>query len=373
MSHPPAPPPLAASAGGEFVLFQTADAQTRVQVRLIDGVLWLTQRQMAELYQKDVRTVNEHLKNVYADAELNPDATIRKFRIVAREGARDVERLVDHYNLDAVLQVGYRVRSPRGAQFRQWATDTLKRYLVKGFVLDDERFKLGADADYFDELLARIRDIRSSEKMFWRKVLDIYATSVDYDSRAEASQRFFATVQNKMHWAAHGHTAAELIALRVGASKPHAGLMTWAAASQGGAPRKADVMVAKNYLAEDELQVLNRIVNAYLEFAELQALNRQPVTMAQWIVKLDDFLRLSGREILTHAGRITAEAAQGKADAAFETYRQQQRALPSRAEQDFEATLLQPVKALQKQATKAPTSKKPGPAKTPKTHKKGSA
>ena len=376
MSTAKTPPPAAVPAGGEFVLFQTEDAQTRVQVRLIDGVLWLTQRQMAELYQKDVRTVNEHLKNVYADGELNPDATIRKFRIVAREGARDIERLVDHYNLDAVLHVGYRVRSPRGAQFRQWATETLKTYLVKGFVLDDDRFKRGADADYFEELLARIRDIRSSEKMFWRKVLDIYATSVDYDPSAEASQRFFATVQNKMHWAAHGHTAAELIALRVDASKPNAGLLTWAAAPAGGLPRKADVSVAKNYLTEDELQVLNRIVNAYLEFAELQALNRQPVTMAQWIGKLDDFLRLSGREILTHAGRITAEAAQGKAEAAYEVYRRQLRALPSRAEQDFEAALLKPVKALAKQVpqtARAPAAKKVAPTKPLRTNKKGSA
>ena len=205
MSQGSAPAP---NAAGEFLLFQTENAQTRVQVRLIDGVLWLTQRQMADLFEKDVRTVNEHLKNVYADGELNPDATIRKFRIVAREGARDIERLVDHYNLDAVLHVGYRVRSPRGAQFRQWATDTLKTYLVKGFVLDDDRFKRGADAGYFEELLARIRDIRSSEKVFWRKVLDIYATSVDYDARAESSQQFFATIQNKLHWATHGHTAA---------------------------------------------------------------------------------------------------------------------------------------------------------------------
>ncbi|RQO81916.1 virulence RhuM family protein [Acidovorax sp. FJL06] len=343
--------------GGEFLVFQSADAQTRVQVRLTDGALWLTQRQMAELYQKDVRTVNEHLKNVYADGELNPDATIRKFRIVAQEGARTVQRLVDHYNLDAVLHVGYRVRSPRGAQFRQWATETLKGYLVKGFVLDDDRFKRGADADYFEELLARIRDIRSSEKMFWRKVLDIYATSVDYDPRAEASQKFFATVQNKMHWAAHGHTAAELIALRADASKPHAGLMTWAAASVGGAPRKADMAVAKNYLSEEELQVLNRIVNAYLEFAELQALNRQPMTMAQWIGKLDDFLRLSGREILTHAGRTTSEAAQAKAEAALATYRQQHIAAPSRAEQDFEAALAKPVKTLQALRKAAPRPK----------------
>ena len=354
MSKAPEPAP---NAAGEFLLFQTENAQTRVQVRLIDGVLWLTQRQMAELYEKDVRTVNEHLKNVYADGELNPDATIRKLRIVAREGARDVERLVDHYNLDAVLQVGYRVRSPRGAQFRQWATETLRTYLVKGFVLDDDRFKRGADAGYFEELLARIRDIRSSEKVFWRKVLDIYATSVDYDARAESSKQFFATIQNKLHWATHGHTAAELIALRADVDQPHMGLMTWAATPQGGALRKADVVVAKNYLSEDELVVLNRIVTAYLEFAELQALDRKPMTMAQWIAKLDGFLRLSGREILTHAGRMTAEAAQGKAEAAFEVYRQQQLTMPSRADQDFETELGKPVKALDIQRKAQPASK----------------
>jgi hypothetical protein len=304
---------------------------------------------MADLFEKDVRTVNEHLKNVYADGELNPDATIRKFRIVAREGARDIERLVDHYNLDAVLHVGYRVRSPRGAQFRQWATDTLKTYLVKGFVLDDDRFKRGADAGYFEDLLARIRDIRSSEKVFWRKVLDIYATSVDYDARAESSKQFFATIQNKLHWATHGHTAAELIALRADVDQPHMGLMMWAAAPQGGALRKADVVVAKNYLSEDELVVLNRIVTAYLEFAELQALDRKPMTMVEWIAKLDAFLRLSGREILTHAGRMTAEAAQSKAEAAFEVYRQQQLTVPNQAEHDFEAALAKPVKALESQ------------------------
>ena len=353
MSQPPAPQ---SPTAGEFLLFQAENAQARVQVRLTDGVLWLTQRQMAELYEKDVRTVNEHLQNIYADGELMPDSTIRKFRIVAREGARDVERLVDHYNLDAVLQVGYRVRSPQGAQFRQWATETLKTYLVKGFVLDDDRFKRGADADYFEELLARIRDIRSSEKVFWRKVLDIYSTSVDYDARAETSKQFFATIQNKLHWAAHGHTAAELIALRADASQPNAGLLTWASAPKGGALRKADVVVAKNYLNEDELVVLNRIVTAYLEFAELQALDRKPMTMAQWMSKLDGFLRLSGREILTHAGRITAETAQDKAEAAFKLYNELQ-TTPSQVDQDFEAALGTPVKALVAQRKAQPASK----------------
>lgn len=334
---------------GELVLYQAPDGTARLQVRLSGGMLWMTQQQLAELYQSTPQNITQHIRAIYAEGEAEEEATCKPYLQVRAEGGRSVSRSLKHYNLDVVLAVGYRVRSHRGVQFRQWATETLKGYLVKGFLLDDERFKRGADADYFDELLARIRDIRSSEKMFWRKVLDIYATSVDYDPRAEASQQFFATVQNKMHWAAHGHTAAELIAQRADASKPHAGLMTWAAASVGGEPRKTDMAVAKNYLNEEELGVLNRIVNAYLEFAELQALSRTPMTMARWIVKLDDFLRLSGREILTHAGRITTEAAQGKAEAAFHTYRRQQLAAPSRAEQDFEAALAKPVKALETQ------------------------
>lgn len=356
---------------GEMVLYQAPDGRARLQVRLSGGTVWLTQQQLADLYQSTPQNITQHIRAIYGDGEADEAATCKPYLQVRSEGARDVRRSLKHYNLNVVLAVGYRVRSHRGAQFRQWATETLKSYLVKGFVLDDERFKQGQDADYFDELLARIRDIRSSEKMFWRKVLDIYATSVDYDARAEASQLFFATVQNKMHWAAHGHTAAELIAQRTDAGKPHAGLITWAAAHKGGVPRKADVTVAKNYLTEDELQVLNRVVTAYLEFAELQALNRQPMSMAQWITKLDDFLRLSGREVLQHVGRITAEAAQNKAEAAFEVYRQQQRALPSRAEQDFEAALLKPVKQLQQLAGKS--SAKPVPSKHPKTPKQGCA
>ncbi|MCZ8234802.1 MAG: virulence RhuM family protein [Inhella sp.] len=349
---------------GELLLYQAEDGRARIQVRLAGNSLWLTQQQLAELYQSTPQNITQHIRAIYADGELLESATCKPYLQVRAEGSRTVRRELKHYNLDVVLAVGYRVRSHRGVQFRQWASDTLKTYLVKGFALDDERFKRGADADYFDELLARIRDIRSSEKMFWRKVLDIYATSIDYDPSAEASQRFFATVQNKMHWAAHGHTAAELVALRADAGQPHMGLTSWAAASQGGAPRKSDAVVAKNYLTQDELEVLNRVVNAYLEFAELQALNRHAVTMAQWIAKLDDFLRLSGREVLTNAGHISAEAAQAKAHGEFERYQSQQKALPSKAEQDFEAALLQPVKALErvakaKQAVGS-TSKKKG-------------
>lgn len=331
---------------GEFLLYQTEDAQTRIQVRFAEGGLWLTQKQLAELYQVSVPAIAQHVRNIFAERELTPEATVKEYLIVAREAARNVERRVAHYRLEMVLSIGYRVRSHRGTQFRRWATDQLKSYLVKGFVLDDERFKRGDDV-YFDELLARIRDIRSSEKVFWKKVLDIYATSIDYDPTAEATQRFFATVQNKMHWAAHGHTAAELISLRADAAAPNMGLTSWAGASKGGVLRKADVGVAKNYLNEEELGTLNRIVNAYLEFAELQAQARREMAMNTWIAKLDDFLRLSDREVLAHAGKITAELAQTKAEAEFSLFQQRQIAAPNRVEQDFEASINAQVKQLE--------------------------
>ena len=339
---------------GEFLLYQAPDGKARIQLRVQDGTVWLTQRQLAELYRVSVPTVNGHLRTLYSNGELPADRTIRKFRILAREAARDVERLVDHYSLDAILQVGYRVRSHRGAQFRRWATDTLKDFLVKGFVLDDERFKAGRDDTYFEELLARIRDIRSSEKVFWKKVLDIYATSIDYDHSTEASQLFFATVQNKMHWAAHGHTAAEVIAMRADAKASNMGLTSWAGASRSGAIRKADVSVAKNYLSEEELGTLNRIVNAYIEIAELQAHARRTMTMRDWIARLDDFLRMTEREVLAHAGKVAAEVAQARAEAEFEVFRQHQLAAPSRAEQDFEAAIARPVRTIEK--TRKPES-----------------
>jgi hypothetical protein len=333
---------------GEFLLYQAPDGRARIQLRVSDGTVWLTQRQLAELYQVSVPAIAQHVRNIFAERELAPEATVKDYLIVAPEGMRNVERRVSHYRLEMVLAVGYRVRSVRGTQFRRWATDTLKDYLVKGFVLDDERFKSGRDDAYFEELLARIRDIRSSEKVFWRKVLDIYATSVDYDSSAEASQRFFATVQNKMHWAAHGHTAAELIAARADAGAPNMGLTNWAEASKGGAIRKADVGVAKNYLNEGELDTLNRIVNAYIEIAELQARARRPMTMADWISRLDDFLRMTEREVLTHAGKVAADVAQARAEAEYVVYHQHRLAAPSRAEQDFEAVVAKPVKIANK-------------------------
>ena len=297
-----------------ILIYQTEDGRTRIDVRLEDETVWLSQRLLAELFQKNVRTINEHIKNIYAEGELGPQSTIRKFRIVQTEGKRQVVRQVDFYNLDMIISVGYRVRSHRGTQFRIWATQRLREYIIKGFALDDERLKQAGGGIYFDELLARIRDIRASEKVFWRKVLDIYATSIDYDPNTEISRNFFAVIQNKMHWAAHGHTAAEIVARRADAEKPHMGLTAWA----GDKPRKADAEIAKNYLTEKELNVLNRIVTTYLEFAELQALNRKPMYMQDWIAKLDDFLRISDRAILTHAGQISHDEATDKARVEFE-------------------------------------------------------
>ena len=245
----------------DILIYQSEDGQTRVDVRLIDETVWLTQKWMAELFQKNVRTISEHIKNIFEEGELQPEATIRKFRIVQNEGNRDVERLIDFYNLDVIISVGYRVRSHRGTQFRIWATQRLKEYLIKGFMMDDERLKNPGRFDYFDELLERIRDIRASERRFYQKITDIYATSIDYDTNSEITRNFFASVQNKMHWAIHGHTAAELIAERADADKPNMGLTAW----KGSVVRKGDVGVAKNYLTEQELSDLNLIVNQYLE------------------------------------------------------------------------------------------------------------
>jgi hypothetical protein len=252
-----------------------------------------------------------------------------------------------------IISVGYRVKSPRGTQFRIWATQRLREYIVKGFTLDDERLKRGGGGNYFDELLARIRDIRSSEKVFWRKVLDIYATSIDYDARVEASQLFFKTIQNKMHWAAHGHTAAEVIVARADATKPNMGLASWT----GDSPRKTDTAIAKNYLGAEELEALNRIVTAYLEFAELQAMGRKPMYMADWISKLDDFLKLSDREILRHAGKISHDDAVAKAELEYERFAGARAALPAPVEKHFEQAI-RDVKRLEKARPSKPFGKK---------------
>ena len=337
----------------ELILYQTEDGRTRIQCRFENDTLWLTQAQIAELFEVTIPNVNIHLKAIFAEAELKEEATIKSYLIVRSEGGRQVSRPVLHYNLPAILAVGFRVRSPRGTQFRQWALGRLHEYLVKGFTMDDERLKNPpgkGQKDYFDELLERIRDIRSSERRFYQKVLDIYATSVDYDPSAEATQRFFATVQNKMHWATHGRTAAEVIVERADATQPFMGLQS---TRPGGIVRREDTAIAKNYLTEGELQVLNRIVNLYIEYAELQALERKPMTMRAWIAKLEEFLKISGREVLDHAGQITAEQAKTKAESEYDRYRQLLDAQPRTVDLDFEKT----VSALKK----LPKPKKPKP------------
>ena len=323
--------------GGDILLYKTDDGRTKLDVRLVDETVWLSQKLMAELFQKDVRTINEHIQNIFKEGELAEAAVLRKFRITAADGKTSETA---QYSLDVIISVGYRVKSQRGTQFRIWATQRLREYLVKGFTMDDERLKRRGGGNYFEELLARIRDIRSSEKVFWRKVLDIYATSIDYDPSAEATQLFFATVQNKMHWAAHGQTAAEVIHERADAAEPQMGMTNWV----GAKPSKTEAVIAKNYLRPKELDALNRIVTVYLEFAELQALDRRPMSMRDWIAKLDDFLRLSGRDILKHAGRISHEQAVRKAEGEFERFHRAQLAEPSQAEKDFEAA----VKELEK-------------------------
>ena len=324
-------------SAGELILYRSQDGSARIQLRAVAGTVWLTQAEIAELFGITPQTVTRHIQAIYADGELDPKATCTEYVQVRSENDRRVRRRLNSYSLDMILAVGYRTRSERGVQFRQWATTHLRAYLVKGFAMDDERLKQAGGGDYFDELLARIRDIRSSEKVFWRQVLDIYATSVDYDPSAEASQRFFATVQNKMHWAAHGHTAAEIVHARADAGQRNMGLTSWPGAERGKPPLRADAGIAKNYLQEDELGALNRIVTAYLEFAEIQATNRRAMAMADWIAKLDDFLRVADREVLDHAGRISHEQAKLKAEAEYDRFRAVRINAESEVERAFEA------------------------------------
>ena len=295
---------------GQIILYQTEDGQTQLEVQLQNDTVWLTAEQMAELFQKNRTTIQRHIKNVYDEGELEAERTCAFFAQVQKEGKREVKRNISWFNLDMIISVGYRVHSHRGVQFRMWATSVLKEYLQKGFAMNDDLLKRAGGGNYFDELLARIRDIRSSEKLFYRKILEIYALSIDYDPRVETTQLFFKTVQNKMHFSAHGHTAAEIIYERADAEKDFMGLTSWT----GALPKRTDAEIAKNYLKEDELDTLNRIVNLYLEFAELQAKAHVPMYMRDWIAKLDDFLRISNRELLTHAGKISAEVAKQKAD-----------------------------------------------------------
>lgn len=304
---------------GGILIYHTERGDTRVDVFFDGDNVWMTQKALAELYQVKVPTVNYHIRNILAERELD-ETTVREYLTVQKEGDIKKERVTKHYSFQMILAIGYRVRSNIGIHFRSWASAVLSEYARKGFALNDERLKNPKDFgdDYFDELLSRIRDIRSSEKLFYRKVLDIYATSIDYDPGAEASKLFFATVQNKMHYSAHGKTAAEVVFERSDADKEHMGLTNW----PGRTPSRSDAQFAKNYLSETELDTLNRIVSLYLEFAELQALNRQPMYMKHWIDKLDEFLRLSGRDVLTHAGKVSAEVAHLKAASEYDKYKQ---------------------------------------------------
>lgn len=300
---------------GQIILYKTQDGENRIEVTLANETVWLTIDQMAELFQRNKSTISRHIKNIFEDGELEQNAVVAFFATTATD--RKVYQ-VAYYNLDMIISVGYRVKSYRGVQFRIWATQVLKEYLIKGFVLNDELLKNAGGGNYFDELLSRIRDIRSSEKIFYRKILEIYALSIDYDPRTDATKKFFATVQNKMHYSVHGHTAAEIIYNRANADKDFMGLTTWT----GMLPKKTDAEFAKNYLTKDELDILNRIVNLYLDFAELQAKSHTPMYMKDWIEKLDDFLKLSGKELLTHAGTISAEVAKMKANTEYNKFKE---------------------------------------------------
>ncbi len=303
---------------GQILLYQTPDGESRIEVRLQGETVWQSLDQMAELFQRNKSTISRHIKNVFEEGELQPNTTVAFLATVQMEGKRKVERDIAYYNLDMIISVGYRVHSYRGVQFRMWATKVLKEYIVKGFALNDDLLKRAGGGNYFDELLARIRDIRSSEKVFYRKVLEIYALSIDYDPRVEITQEFFKTVQNKMHYSVHGHTTAEIIYERADAQKDFMGLTTWT----GAMPKRADAEIAKNYLSQEEVTTLNRIVSLYLDFAELQAEEHRPMYMKDWIAILDDFLRISRKDILTHAGRVSAQLAKAKADAEYDKFKE---------------------------------------------------
>ena len=300
---------------GQFLLYQTPDGDSQIEVKLQNDTVWLSLDQMAELFQRNKSTISRHIKNVLDDGELEADSVIANFATTATDGKK---YSVAYYNLDMIISVGYRVHSYRGVQFRIWATKVLKEYIVKGFAMNDDLLKRAGGGNYFDELLARIRDIRSSEKVFYRKVLEIYALSIDYDPRVEMTQKFFKTVQNKMHYSVHGHTAAEIIYERADAEKDFMGLTTWS----GAMPSKPEAEIAKNYLTHEEIKSLNRIVSLYLDFAEMQAEEHRPMYMKDWINILDDFLRISRKDILTHAGKISAKLAKEKADQEYDKFKE---------------------------------------------------
>ena len=300
---------------GQFLLYQTPDGDSQIEVKLQNDTVWLSLDQMAELFQRNKSTISRHVKNVLEDGELEEKLVVAFFATTASDSKT---YSVAYYNLDMIISVGYRVHSYRGVQFRIWATKVLKEYIVKGFAMNDDLLKRAGGGNYFDELLARIRDIRSSEKVFYRKVLEIYALSIDYDPRVEMTQKFFKTVQNKMHYSVHGHTAAEIIYERADAEKDFMGLTSWA----GPMPTKPEDEIAKNYLAHEEVKSLNRIVSLYLDFAEMQAEEHRPMYMKDWINILDDFLRISRKDILTHAGKVSAKLAKEKADNEYDKFKE---------------------------------------------------
>lgn len=314
-----------------IIMYTTEDGLTKIEVTFDEDTVWLSLDQMAELFQRDKSTISRHIKNIFTEGELRPEATVAKFATVQTEGNRQVTRDIDYYNLDVIISVGYRVKSLRGTQFRIWASSVLKEYMKKGFALDDDRLKRLGGGNYFDELLARIRDIRSSEKVFWRKVLEIYATSIDYDPSAEASVQFFKQVQNKMHWAAHRHTAAEIVYQRADAEKENMGLTSW----EGKKIKRSDTEIAKNYLTQTELDALNKIVSAYLDIAEVRALAHEPMYMKDWLETIDDYLKMTRRDILTTKGRVTHKQAIDKAHAEYEKYRKKQDEFLSPVERHF--------------------------------------
>ena len=300
---------------GQFLLYQTPDGDSQIEVKLQNDTVWLSLDQMAELFQRNKSTISRHVKNVLEDGELEEKSVVAFFATTASDSKT---YSVTYYNLDMIISVGYRVHSYRGVQFRIWATKVLKEYIVKGFAMNDDLLKRAGGGNYFDELLARIRDIRSSEKVFYRKVLEIYALSIDYDPRVEMTQKFFKTVQNKMHYSVHGHTAAEIIYERADAEKDFMGLTSWA----GPMPTKPEAEIAKNYLTHEEVKSLNRIVSLYLDFAEMQAEEHRPMYMKDWINILDDFLRISRKDILTHAGKVSAKLAKEKADNEYDKFKE---------------------------------------------------
>ena len=312
------------SSAAEYLTYvaSVGDQQGSIEMRYEDENIWLTQKMMATLYDVDVRTINEHIKKIYSDSELEEDSTIRNFRIVQTEGSRQVTRDTKHYNLQMIIAVGFKVNSERAVQFRKWVNQIAKDYTIKGWVMDDERLKRGTylTEKYFDEQLERIREIRASERKFYQKITDLYATAIDYDKNAATTRRFYATVQNKMHYAVHGHTAAELIVERADHTKEHMGLTTWADAPEGKI-KKSDVTVAKNYLSQDEMKQLNRMVTAYLDFAENMTLRHIPLTMQDWEMRLNSFIEMFDYGILQDAGKVSAEIAKLHAETEFEKYR----------------------------------------------------